>query len=403
MRLLPIHPALAALFLTFAACAAGERTVGVCTPGQEAVCFCENGAQGTLECREDGTGFDPCRCGRVIPDGGASDVVPADDDASDECSAPPCGPSPDDARDDAFDTPTPDAAPETGPADVRDTVSVPDADTASPDADTASPDIGPVAPRSLPNGADCEASAECVSGICLGLAVAGTEHSVCAEPCCHEAECDFGFGCLRLGAGRFCLPSRIYPSGYTFTAPTGGSCGPGGNACQSGICDAGNDLCRGTCCTDRDCGVAPCSWSITGSSQSLYCDPLALLNGFGRTGDPCFAETDCQHGICVPSPAGGFVCADPCCSAFECTGTTTCGLVQGLGSALARACVPQPPGALADGEACSDGGESCRGGHCIDGACRSSCCLDGDCVAPLMCRPARTPDGVVSMFCLAPP
>jgi hypothetical protein len=106
-------------------------------------------------------------------------------------------------------------------------------------------------------GGKCETSAECETGICLGIAVAGVEHAVCTEPCCHEEECPLGFGCLRLGAGRWCLPSRIYPAGFTFIGRTGASCGPGGDACQSGIYESSIDQCRGTYSTDTDCGVVP--------------------------------------------------------------------------------------------------------------------------------------------------
>ena len=97
--------------------------------------------------------------------------------------------------------------------------------------------------------------------------------------------CPYAFGCLQLQAGRYCLPSRIFPPGYTFTQPTGYSCGAGGNACKSGICDTEVDLCRGTCCTDADCDLAVGHWVYTNPSQRTYCDPVATaLTSNLRTG-----------------------------------------------------------------------------------------------------------------------
>ncbi len=392
------------------ACSSDSNPDWVCSPGGTVVCFCGDGTSGEQECRADGAGFNPCECsGRgpldrdlgtedtaedvqvedtadatEEPDAIAEPDAEADTPDADENDAEDTGPDPEDTAEDLGEDPAPDV--EEDPAD--DVVEDPE-DAGEPDTE----------PGATPLGADCETSAECTTGICLGIAVAGIEHSVCTEPCCHEAECPRGFGCLRLGAGRWCLPSRIYPSGFTFTSATGDSCGFGGNACQSGICESSNDMCRGSCCTDSDCGVAPCHWSVTGSSQTMFCDPLGILNGPGGTGDPCFIESDCWNGICVPSPVGGYQCAEPCCSPIDCTFNTTCGLVQGLGGALTKACVPQPPGGLGDGLACSDDGESCAGGHCIDGECRTICCLESNCDAGEACLPAITPEGAVATFC----
>ncbi len=49
--------------------------------------------------------------------------------------------------------------------------------------------------------------------------------------------------------------------------------------------------------------------------------------------------------------------------------------------------------------ACSDDGESCAGGHCIDGECRTICCLESNCDAGEACLPAITPEGAVATFC----
>lgn len=401
---------LAFAYVLCTGCSSGSDPDWVCSPGGAVVCFCEDGTQGQQECRADGAGFNPCACsGRGPQDrdlGGGDDASEADavlETGPDDTGETQDG-SPDsvdsDVESDVSDAGENDAAadPEDAEADVSETDGVQEDIEEVPDIPVED-STSDVAPGTTPLGADCETSAECATGICLGIAVAGLEHSVCTEPCCHEAECPRGFGCLRLGAGRWCLPSRIYPAGYTFTSGVGESCGFGGNECQSGICESSNDMCRGTCCTNSDCGVAPCHWSATGSTQTLFCDPLGILNGLGGTGDPCFVESDCWNGICVPSPSGGFQCAEPCCSPLDCTFDTTCGLILGRGGSLAKACVPQPPGGLGDGLACSDNGESCSGGHCIDGECRTACCLASNCDPGELCRPARTPEGAVATFC----
>ncbi len=367
-----------------------------CTPGQQIECFCSDGRRGAQRCYLDGTGFSPCVCagdqdtGR--PDQRGEDSGRPDravsDGATDDRDEGPADAEPDDAEPDARrpDTPEPDTEPDAEP-------------DAEPDTE---PDTEPDGPERLAAlGEDCDRASACETDICLGLMVGGELESVCAQPCCHENECPLQFGCLQAGASRYCLPSRIFPPSFTFEQPTGGACRANPNACKSGICDSSADLCRGTCCTDADCGVAPCHWSVTGSTLRTFCDPLALLNGDGRTGMPCSSEFDCRAGICAQSgDPPSFRCADLCCSPLDCPGTT-CGLVSGLGGAVVRACVDAPTGPNADGTPCSDDGESCAGGQCVEGACRTVCCDDTNCTAPMRCLP-RTMEGVLVPVCTHP-
>ena len=59
-------------------------------------------------------------------------------------------------------------------------------------------------------------------------------------------------------------------------------------------------------------------------------------------------------------------------------------------------------GDVSDGAGCSDAGESCRGGHCIENLCRSLCCTDDDCVSPRRCLPRTTDEGVLAPVCANP-
>ncbi len=382
---------------------AGGGLARACVPGETQDCVCGGGRPGGQICSTDGTHWGPCDC-----DAGARPPAPADTGPPDTGSADAARPVRDAGR-----PPAPDAGPtDTGVPPGTDAGAPRDADAgAARDADAGAErdadasradasDAAPPAPAAL--GEDCERASGCLSGICLGLGLAGRQHSVCASPCCHEEECPAGFGCLQAGAGRYCLPARIFPAGYTFDAATGQACGPGGHACKSGICDLSRDLCRGTCCGDRDCLAAPCHWSLTGETLRTFCDPAALvLSGDGRTGTPCASELDCRSGVCAASgepPA--FACADLCCGPRECPAGTTCGLVAGLGGAVVRACVTLPVGAAGDGTPCADDGEGCAGGHCFEGHCRRICCLDEDCPPGWRCLPRESEEGVLAPVCV---
>ena len=263
--------------------------------------------------------------------------------------------------------------------------------------------------ENLALGDDCRASGECLSEMCVGLAVAGQPAQVCTSLCCSEFDCPNGFGCLYFDGVHLCLPSRIFPAGWDFSAAVGQSCGPRGGSCRSGLCYVQEDRCLQSCCTNADCGAAPCSWSSTGNTLRSFCDGIALL------GDPPGSFCDgtpfgCQSGICLPdagSPLGG-VCAAPCCSDQDCQGGLACAQVAGpwgpVGDqgAIAYACVNLPRGQRGLGEECAgdDDGASCASGLCVRQRCSRTCCTDQHCPANFSCRVGRNGEGGYIRACL---
>lgn len=368
----------------------------VCRAGESVYCQCRDGSSGTQACRDDGSGYEPCDCSIRNRDSGSPADVEGDETTSEDAEI--------DAVDQAFDETVEDTA-----VDVVEDAQGDDVVDISPDrSDVLPPDVSvdppnepeadaPVIMREL--GEDCSSASECESGICLSFEVGGDPVAVCTEPCCHEETCPYAFGCLQLAAGRYCLPSRIFPPGYTFTQPTGTSCGVDGNACKSGICDSSADLCRGTCCTDSDCDLAICHWVFTNPSHRTYCDPVATALTYDlRTGQPCSNPMDCRSGVCI-NVSGAGQCADLCCSPSTCPGATTCGLVEGDGPSYVRACVPLPTGDIGEGLPCDDDGESCGTGNCFEGVCRRLCCLDSDCPSG-RCLPRLSSEGVLAPVCI---
>ncbi|MCK6573400.1 hypothetical protein L6V77_20155 [Myxococcota bacterium] len=254
----------------------------------------------------------------------------------------------------------------------------------------------PVGPPDGRLGAECVADADCESHFCAGLGVAGQPHFFCSYLCCSEGECPIGFACGSGGGPRFCIPSTVFPNGaYSFDAAAGQSCGRGGGACQSMLCDTGDDRCLPTCCTDRDCGGRACVWQPTGNGQAQICD-INLL-GFGRTGEPCGSEFDCQSMVCLFGPNGP-VCGDMCCSNADCPGGTACQQVINPVGDYIMACGPSTPGEAPQGEGCaSDAG--CQSGLCIRGQCEDTCCEDAHCPAGHMCTLTDNGEGGAIRVC----
>lgn len=395
---------IAAICCLLTACASsdGGGDGQSCTPGESVLCYCAGAARGAQRCLLDGAGFTPCEC--EADDRDAID----DPDPDGPCRGRLC----EDVGDlRSIDTHEDDA----GENDTSDTESDPrteDSAVADQATDSAEEPVvvdsgadgegRDVAAGSRRLGDDCDRAADCETDICFGLNMGAGFHSICVEPCCDERACPIGFGCLQAGAGRYCLPSRIFPAGYTFTGETGESCGVGNDACKSGICEISNDMCRGTCCGDADCNAAPCSWSVTGAGTSnrTFCDPLALLGD--PDGSGCIDGRACRSGVCAEVSPGVGQCAGLCCTSGDCPTGTGCGLVAGLGDSVTRACVPLERGATRDGEPCADDGESCASGHCIEGACRRLCCLDGNCVGGERCLPRNSNEGVMVPVCVMP-
>ena len=250
-------------------------------------------------------------------------------------------------------------------------------------------------------GADCMRAADCDSDVCIEV---GNRGVVCTRPCCGEADCPIGFGCLYVGGLRLCLPSRIFPAGFDFNASVNQPCGVGGRACRSGLCDVRADRCLGACCTDRECFAGEaCRWVTAGESIRAVCE-LPLL-GDGRTGAPCGSEFDCRSGVCIPVPGGnhGFPgsCADMCCTHGDCPAGSGCGQVVAFEGTVTSACVPLVPGPAPDDARCGIG-DACASGLCADGQCRQPCCRDEDCPQPRRCLPRINGEGTFVRACVPP-
>ncbi|MEE2786461.1 MAG: hypothetical protein VX589_03915 [Myxococcota bacterium] len=250
-------------------------------------------------------------------------------------------------------------------------------------------------------GAACARAAECDSGICIDVAVDNQQSAVCAQLCCSENDCPLGFGCRDTAGVRFCLPSRLYPPGYTFNARAGQSCGIGGTACQSGECSIAQDRCLSLCCNDGDCGARSCVWTPTTNGLRAFCArPLPLG---GRTGTPCDDELACRSGVCIIAPTNisSGRCADFCCTSRECPQGYLCGqTIDSLGGQVVSVCVPSAGGVTMDGAECNTD-DTCASGHCIEGRCRSACCRDVDCQGEQRCRPRRKAQAFVRV-CVPP-
>ncbi len=353
-----------------------------CDPGL----FCKD-RRCSLDCRIDRD------CPRGLTCGSGECLPPLDMGLVDEDAALVDGAKP----------PDPDAE---GPPDP-DVFVPPDPDSEvppDPDAEVPpDPDAGPVGP--FPLGSACERAAECESDICIDVTVNRVQHAICASLCCSEHDCPVGFGCLYLAGARFCMPARIYPPGFDFTASVGQPCGAGGNACRSGLCDVRRDQCLGACCTDQDCLGGVCRWQLAGQSNRAICDRVPIA--FGRTGDGCFNELDCTSGVCVANPQampGGVpgVCADFCCVHADCPGATGCGQVIGPAGNVISACVPMPRGATPVGGACGVD-EGCQTGLCVEAVCSEPCCADVHCpVDGERCLPRFNNEGTIIRVCAQP-
>ena len=286
----------------------------------------------------------------------------------------------------------------------------------------------PTGPVSKPKGAACEASSECVTGLCATNPLSG--ELSCRKTCTQtEGQC---------GASEICVP------GITGTAS--GACWPkvdigdvnlpdtydcqfdwqclsgrcvldetGASACRA-ACDPGAPSCAaGTWCVELTPGVGACvpgeppppetkledgaickeddacesgmCFKHLGSPKAFCQRPCSLSDdtcpegtvctGFGSAadgmcmkiaapaGDPCTEREQCTTHLCVDDEGGG-VCAQECSDPGICPCGTVCQQLDGLGGV----CTPDPAaeGCVEDGGPCATN-LSCAGGRCIGGVC----------------------------------
>ena len=179
-----------------------------------------------------------------------------------------------------------------------------------------------------------------------------------------------------------------------------------GEACEAGVCKAGEDTCA--CHVDADCAVddactqaATCDTSAmphvctvtpklvecpaaeAGSCKANVCDPktgaCALVPGqqgqaCDADGDACTEADACDGGVCVAGPAK--VCDDgnPC--SFD-----ACKVVGGVPTCEHA----NQTGGCEDGNLCTSG-DVCKSGVCVGGAAKV--CADDDPCTAQACAPA---------------
>jgi hypothetical protein len=207
-----------------------------------------------------------------------------------------------------------------------------------------------VAHQCLPvaiDGGACERGAGCMSGLCgsAGICITPTSGGTCAA----DAECGMGYACET--TSRACVPQAVNgaPCDRSASCLSGvcyadGACGLPDSApcssaasCRAGACGQGN-LCGSACQEDSDCLATHFC-----DAQSASCLPR-LGNGQGcQRGDQCAAgvcsggacgqgnggacgqNSTCQSGVCdMAQGACSTGAGQPCATATDCP-TGVCG------------------------------------------------------------------------------
>jgi hypothetical protein len=152
-----------------------------------------------------------------------------------------------------------------------------------------------------PDGAECEESAQCLSGRCAPVQlwrpdVEGGYVRACSS-CVYADDCLGGEVC-----GLEASPDALLYRG----------CGPAGRhllgercmdhpECQTGICCEG--ICS-ECCTDLDCAAGslcqPRDWETLGEDYEFQILPLQCAPGEGKgeSGAVCLKDDDCMSNVC---------------------------------------------------------------------------------------------------------
>lgn len=212
-----------------------------------------------------------------------------------------------------------------------------DAGTTEEDASVDAPDEGTITPPDMapvpqPDGAACEADADC--------------------------------------AGGTCLTGPLYPDGYCTVADCGGGCADGS------VCSTRNetqDFCAPLCESDVDCrdGYACTREGGRGQATQWMCKPITGA----ADGEACESRDDCQGGFCLDW-AGGH------CTTFRCENDGQCANLGGSNNI----CLQDGSGFSLCVRECTDNAE-CREGYvCGDVGLGTSVCLED---------PARPFDDVV--------
>ena len=229
------------------------------------------------------------------------------------------------------------------------------------------------APAKSGDGAKCEYSSDCQSGLCVGSA----SDAKCVQPCtADKKQCGPGFLCVPLsGGGGACLPLGSKKAGTPCDKPTD---------CASGMCmglGSSGFVCTQSCGKTADCN---CGFECTTyQSGEKFCvagkKAACVANGGG-----CSNDAECVSDICAAGQ-----CATTC-SIFS--GGQTCpagtGCVRLHPGKPEGACVKK--GFVGFGGACT-ADVDCIGLFCHAGKCGKPCSpfLPNACTLGLVCNPAN--------------
>lgn len=243
------------------------------------------------------------------------------------------------------------------------------ADVMPPPKDVGSPapDVGPALGGF---GAPCASNDECQSGYCIPSA-SGPICTVAGSDVCPAG---FTMGAFQSSSGDVifvCVPTPPEPG------ELGAPCTQG-TECDSGHC-AGNPGAQ-KCTTQCGDGACPMSWKCKDVDKDGAVVPLCIP--LADVGDPCETGADCAPGHCVPSGAGGGVCAAACLD-MACPSGLTCRVLSSVVTLCLPKDAPSPWGLAAP---CAHDFE-CLGGACLDtpsgrkcsGLCATGCGDDWYC------------------------
>ncbi len=263
-----------------------------------------------------------------------------------------------------------------------------------PSGERCDPDTGRCeALGTVPLGGSCTVHTDCASDYCLPL----TSGNVCSQACAASHECPLDFWCVALGpsGASACLHESLFMTDFG-NDPPGSSCTTT-NSCKSGWCNTTLDQCTDTCQSDADClpaGPGPVCTVLEpdydgDGTVDDFVGVCGGSTGTAVTGQACATGADCRSALCLPSG----VCADPCCTSFDCPSGYVCGSVQGTSGDWIRACISAggSTGTAAVGSTCDPATNApCRSNWCVSTGgvdyCTDTCCRDADCPSGHRCE-----------------
>ncbi len=261
------------------------------------------------------------------------------------------------------------------------------------------------------DGAACEWSAECRSGLCVpersGAGETGWTGGMCVSVCDGGGACGGGGVCVRFDAEALCVPACDSPAGCREGYVCGdGACVPDcrrGFACGAQrVCDLEDGRCRlpvspgasfgQGCAEDGECGSLVCLEAVDEAGEATgWVGGLCSASCAGEAACPeggvcirlgehllcvlgCETAGGCEAGYVCHPEAGA--CLPDCRLGWECAAGFACD--EGSGACVIEVVVPAEVGAPCEVAAdCASG--ICVPSEDVDGATGRT---DGMCIAP---------------------